>query len=185
MPKKRKRRFVLACVLVLSIRSTKVNADLFAEGFKLDPLPQKAPQSRPYSWYKPKFPTWGRRLPKTMLEARKSSGVKNFSYYSSEFDCKFLYSQLQAKFKHAFRFGIKGNYKTENRKLFFEALLKHMREFKPISGTYHNKPVYHYLDVETGLNVMINKETKQFLSGWKLSDKQLEHVLHDGHLGGG
>lgn len=32
---------------------------------------------------------------------------------------------------------------------------------------------------------MINNETKQFLSGWKLSDKQLEHVLHDGHLGGG
>ena len=184
MSRKRKRKFLLAFILALSIRSTKVNADLFAEGFRLDPFPQKAPKSRPYSWYKPNFPTW-RRVPRTMLEARKSNGAKNFSYYSSEFDCKFFYSQLQAKFKHAFRFGIKGNYNKENRKLFFEALLNHIRQFKPISGTYHNKLVYHYLDPETGLNVMINKETKQFLSGWKLSDKQLEHVLHDGHLGGG
>lgn len=136
MSKKRKRKLVLACILALSIRSTKVNADLFAEGFKLDPFPQKAPKSRPYSWYKANFPT-KRTVPRTMLQARKRSGVKNFSYYSSEFDCKFLYSQLQAKFKHAFQFGIKGSYDTKNRNLFFEALLKHMREFKPISGIRH------------------------------------------------
>ena len=181
MSKKRKRRFILVCVLALSIRSTKVNADLFAEGFKLGPLTQKAPKSRPYSWYKPKFPTW-RRAPKTMLEARKGSGAKISSYYSSEFDCKFLYSQLQAKFKHAFQFGIKGNYNTENRELFFKALLKHMREFKPRPGTFHGKEVDHYLDPDTGLNVMIDKSSKLFISGWKLNDEQLENVIDRGSL---
>lgn len=42
MSKKRERKFVLACVLALSISSTKVNADLFAEGFKLDPFSSKS-----------------------------------------------------------------------------------------------------------------------------------------------
>lgn len=43
MAKKRKRKFLLTCILVLSIRSAKVNADLFAEGFMLAPVFSSSP----------------------------------------------------------------------------------------------------------------------------------------------
>ena len=185
MSKKRKRKFMLSIVLVLLVKSSKANGDLFAEGFMLNPLPQKTPKCRPYGSYGPKLlPIW-RRGPKTMLNANKNSGNKNLSYYCSEFDCKFFYNQLQAKFKHAFRFGIEGNYNSANRKLFLEALINHMRRFKPRPGTYHGIEVNHYLDPNTGLNVMINTQTKRFLSGWKLNEKQLKQVLDHGNLGSG
>ena len=60
-----------------------------------------------------------------------------------------------------------------------------MREFKPRPGTYHDREVDNYVDRDTGLNVMIDKKTKRFLSAWKLNRRQLEHVLKDGKLGGG
>ena len=44
-----------------------------------------------------------------------------------------------------------------------------MRKFKPKPGTYHGIDVKHYLDENTGLNVMITTGTKRFLSAWKLS----------------
>ena len=40
----------------------------------------------------------------------------------------------------------KTNMHEEAIELFQEALIDHMREFKPISGTYHGEPVYQYLD---------------------------------------
>ena len=44
-------------------------------------------------------------------------------------------------------------------------------------GTYKkNIEVFHYLNEETGLNVMISKNDNTFLSGWKLKDKQLKNV---------
>ena len=136
--------------------------------------------------YGPKLSPICRPAPKTKLNANKNSGNKNLSYYSSEFDCKFFYSQLQAKFKHAFRFGVKGkNYNSSNRDLFIEALLNHMRKFKPKPGTYHGIDVKHYVDENTRLNVMITTGTKRFLSAWKLSEEQLQHVLTHGNLGGG
>lgn len=185
MSRKLKRRFLLSLSLALFIKSNKVNADLFAEGFMLDPLPQKPPKCRPYNPYRAKFPVW-RRAPKTMLEARKNNGFKSISYYSPEFDCKFYYGQIQRKFRHAFAFGIEGNWNIENGKLFIKILLDHMRkaDIKKL-GIYHDIKVFHYLDPVSKLNVMINSETKCFLSAWELSDEQLTHVLKDGKLGGG
>ena len=49
-------------------------------------------------------------------------------------------------------------------------------------GTYHGVPVYHYLDPDTKLNVMIDKSSKRFISAWKLSDEQLENVINRGNL---
>ena len=37
-----------------------------------------------------------------------------------------------------------------------------MTEFKPRPGTYHGKEVNHYIDPESGLNVIINLQTKRF-----------------------
>ena len=115
MSKKRKRKFVLKIVLASLVNSSPAQADLFAEGFKLNPLSQKPAKSCLSGSYDPKLPPIWRRAPKTKLNANKNSGNKNLSYYSSEFDCKFYYSQLQAKFKHAFNFGGKGkNYNTQS-----------------------------------------------------------------------
>ena len=76
MSKKRKRKFMLSIVLVLLVKSSKANGDLFAEGFMLNPLPQKTPKCRPYRSYGPKLlPIW-RRGPKTMLSANKNSGIR-------------------------------------------------------------------------------------------------------------
>jgi len=44
--------------------------------------------------------------------------------------------------------------------------------------------VIHHLDPQSGLNV-VQKQSGEFLSGWKLSNSQLEHVLSTGKLGGG
>lgn len=53
-----------------------------------------------------------------------------------------------------------------------------------IKGTYRGQPVTHFVDPQTGLNV-IRDSSGNFLSGWKLSPKQLEYVTTTGKLGGG
>jgi hypothetical protein len=70
----------------------------------------------------------------------------------------------------------------EYRKLFRDALIDHMKSVKPKDGTFHGDPVIHYLDETTGLNVMINLETKKFISGWKLEDDQVKNILNRGSL---
>ena len=57
-----------------------------------------------------------------------------------------------------------------------------MRSAKPISGTCHGIEVTHYFNKDTGLNVIINKNTKCFVSGWKLRHDQLENVIQRGSL---
>ena len=59
MFKKRKRKFVLKIVLALLFKSSPAQADLFAEGFQLGPLPQKPAKSRLSGSYGPKLsPIW-------------------------------------------------------------------------------------------------------------------------------
>jgi len=55
---------------------------------------------------------------------------------------------------------------------------------RAMQGTYRGEPVTHCVDPHTGLNV-IRDALGNFLSGGKLSPKQLEHVLTSGNLGGG
>lgn len=50
-------------------------------------------------------------------------------------------------------------------------------------GYYRNQPVTHFVDSRTGLNVM-RLPTGEYLSGWRLSVRQLQHVLSTGRLGG-
>ena len=42
-----------------------------------------------------------------------------------------------------------------------------MKSVKPIDVTFHLEIVYHYLDKENGLNVMVHQKNKKFISGWK------------------
>ena len=53
-----------------------------------------------------------------------------------------------------------------------------------MQGTYRGKAVTHFLDPNTGLNV-IRDSSGNFLSGWRLSSKQLEYVTNTGKLEGG
>ncbi len=94
--------------------------------------------------------------------------------------------QLQHAFKHASDFGVAGNASTKTLDEFSATLQRHVESMstKAIVGTYRGKPVTHFIDLETGLNVIRDK-TGNFLSGWRLSQPQLEHVLKNGKLGGG
>lgn len=95
-------------------------------------------------------------------------------------------SQLQHAFKHAGDFGISGNANNKTITEFNAAIQNHIAASgtQAIQGTYRGHAVTHFLDASTGLNV-VRDSSGGFLSGWKLSPKQLEHVTTTGNLGGG
>ena len=91
--------------------------------------------------------------------------------------------QLQAKFKHAGDFGVFGNYSKANASKFSSAINQHINSagIRTINGTYRGQSVIHYLNPNTGLNVISNP-AGQFISGWKLNPAQLQNVLKHGGL---
>lgn len=99
---------------------------------------------------------------------------------------KISHKTLQKKFKHASDFGVSGNFNPANAAKFQQAIKKHVADSvtNVIRGTYHGRPVKHYVNPQTGLNV-VKDASGQFVSGWKLSPAQLNHVLSGGKLGGG
>ena len=98
----------------------------------------------------------------------------------------FTRSQLQHGFKHAKDFGVGGNANNKTLSEFSSALQSHVDAAgtRAIQGTYRGNSVTHHVDPSTGLNV-IRDSSGNFLSGWKLSPQQLQHVLTTGKLGGG
>jgi hypothetical protein len=96
-------------------------------------------------------------------------------------------SQLQHAFKHAKDFGVVGNQSNKTLAEFTTAIQQHIADpgTRAIQGTYRGlNNVTHFVNPVTGLNV-IRDEAGNFLSGWKLSAQQLQHVLTTGKLGGG
>jgi hypothetical protein len=69
---------------------------------------------------------------------------------------------------------------------FSSAIQKHVDAAgtRVIPGAYRGASVTHFVNPNTGLNA-IRDSSGNFLSGWKLSSPQLEHVLTTGKLGGG
>ena len=105
--------------------------------------------------------------------------------YISELGCILKDNQIQKKYKHAVDFGITGNPNRENFELFKKKLVEHMTDpgTKSKNGTFKNNiPVIHYYSENTGLNVMIRQDDNTFLSGWALTDNQLENVKNRGKL---
>lgn len=98
----------------------------------------------------------------------------------------FTRPQLQHAFKHAGDFGVVGNPSNTTLVEFSSAIHNHVIApgTQAIQGAYRGEPVTHFVDPNTGLNV-IRDASDNFLSGWKLNPKQLEHVLTRGNLGGG
>ncbi|WP_218080639.1 colicin D domain-containing protein [Anthocerotibacter panamensis] len=91
--------------------------------------------------------------------------------------------QLQKKFKHAVDFGITGSFNSENAQLLRSAIETHIRDSstKMISGMYRGQNVVHFVNPQSGLNV-IRDLSGNFLSGWKLNSQQLNYVLTKGSL---
>ncbi|MEM6272601.1 MAG: colicin D domain-containing protein [Bacteroidota bacterium] len=92
--------------------------------------------------------------------------------------------QLQKKFaNHAADFGIMGNWNPSQASRFFAAMQDHMnsQSVRRIVGTYKNQPAIHYVNPNTGLNVM-TRTSGEFRSGWKLGPQQLNGVLTSGTL---
>jgi hypothetical protein len=91
--------------------------------------------------------------------------------------------QLQRKFKHAEDFGIEGTYNPSNGQAFGQAINRHLNApgTSRIEGTYRGQPVIHYLDLNTGLNV-ISDRAGNFISGFRLNPSQLQNVRTRGSL---
>jgi Colicin D len=90
----------------------------------------------------------------------------------------FAARQLQRKFKHAADFGVTGKYGRQQAALFERALRTHVEDETTlmISGTYRGEPVTHFVNPQTGLNVMRDAQNV-FVSGWRLTPVQLANVL--------
>lgn len=93
--------------------------------------------------------------------------------------------QLQEKFSsHAADFGITRNWNKTNASRFQDALLDHVvsPDTHLLEGTYRNTmSVRHYYNPTTGNNVMFDLDGN-FISGWKLSPQQAQHLLTHGNL---
>lgn len=91
--------------------------------------------------------------------------------------------QLQKKFKHAGDFGVDGNYNPDKAGEFKQAIVDHVNSpgTREIVGTYRGNPVTFHVNQNTGL-VVLQEPSGSFLSGWKLNNQQLHHVVNDGKL---
>ena len=107
----------------------------------------------------------------------------------------------QARYKiknHGHEFGIKstqnskGRFKTEktpeNIQAFKEEIKNLVLNGERIEGTYRKTkpdgyPASYFYDSKTGKNAIFKKDTKEFVSAWKLNDKQVADLLTNGNVG--
>jgi hypothetical protein len=86
--------------------------------------------------------------------------------------------QLQRKFKHAVDFGVRGKYSRQQATMFERAIRAHVEDETTlmIPGMYRGESVTHFVNPQTGLNVMRDMQGA-FVSGWRLTRVQLANVL--------
>jgi hypothetical protein len=91
---------------------------------------------------------------------------------------RFAARQLQRKFKHAADFGVTGKYSRQQAAMFERAMRAHVEDETTlmIPGTYRGEAVTHFVNPQTGLNVMRDAQNA-FVSGWRLTPIQLANVL--------
>lgn len=107
--------------------------------------------------------------------------------------------QARDKIKnHGHDFGIestqnsKGKFKTEktpeNIQAFKEEIKNLVLNGERIEGTYRKTepdgyPASHFYDPKTGKNAVFKKQTKEFVSAWKLTEGQVDDLLTNGNVG--
>lgn len=181
MSKKRKRKFILGCLLYWILRPSSVQADLFVEGFNLPPVFSSRP-SKSISRCPPSYGIQSR------VAASATSNIPNNrndgSYFDESLNCHFPNKVIQRKYDlHAEDFGIIGNNNSVNRKLFRDEIIKHMKENICCIGTHRTKqPVYHFYNPDNNLNVMVDRRTNKFVSAWRLSREQIENLERNGNI---
>ena len=73
---------------------------------------------------------------------------------------------------------------SDNRQVFKDKLVETTLNGKIIEGTYRNdKKVIHYFDSKTRRNVIYNADTKEFISGWKLTPEQIQDLIKNKNVG--
>lgn len=97
--------------------------------------------------------------------------------------------QIEQKYGHAKDFGVEGSKDRKNLETFKDKIVEHLREptTERLKGTYRKQQVEHFFNPETNLSIMINATTREFISGWRLSDPQVQRVdlkARELHLGG-
>lgn len=99
---------------------------------------------------------------------------------------RFRRRQLQHTFRHARSFGIVGPQNMNTLAAFRLALREHVASATTTmrAGYYRNRPVMHFVDIATRLNVM-RLPDGYYLSAWRLNPQQLRCVMNTGRLGGG
>ena len=91
---------------------------------------------------------------------------------------------LQHAFKHAADFGIKGTWNNKTKEEFLKALIKFVKNPRNVVKKilYRGKPGHQaVVDPRTGQAVILD-DKGNFVAAWKLSAKQLEHVMKGGNL---
>lgn len=94
--------------------------------------------------------------------------------------------QVESKYKHAVDFGVTDPRGSAGFNKFDDALKQFVDDPATvhISGEYRGNPAILNYDPKTGLCV-IQAPDGSFVSGFKLSPEQLQHVMNGGKLGGG
>lgn len=78
--------------------------------------------------------------------------------------------------------------KKENIEAFKEEIKNLVLNGERIEGTYRKAepdgyPASHFYDLKTGTNAVFKKQTKEFISAWKLSEGQVDDLLTNGNVG--
>ncbi|MRW92599.1 hypothetical protein GJ699_21600 [Duganella sp. FT80W] len=97
----------------------------------------------------------------------------------------FRMKRLQHTFRHARNFGVLGTSNKNTLAAFRRALLAHIASphTTVLEGYYRNRPVTHFIDLRSGLNVMRGADG-YYLSGWRLNERQFGCLLNSGRVGG-
>lgn len=175
--RRRLKKVFLSLLISFTLRAGLAKSDLIpgAEGFQPSPARVCPPRE-----------TYSREFSSMSMKRKENPTNENTKIF--KWDRQFEVgenlvimkdSQVLRKFKHATDFGVTGKPCRQNFELFKNKIIDHMRDPSTVigKGTYRNNiEVTHYTDYETGLNVMIRNDTNEFLSCWKLKDKQLKNV---------
>lgn len=181
--RKRLKKIFLSILIAVFLRASLVKANPIpgAEGFQPSPgrvCPRKQTYSREFS-----------SMTIKTQENPANENTKGFKW-DGQFEVGENYvimkdSQVLKKFKHAYDFGVTGKPCRQNFEIFKNKIMDHMKNPSTVvrKGTFKkNIDVTHYTDYETGLNVIIRNDNNEFLSCWKLRDKQLKNVKNRGTL---
>jgi hypothetical protein len=144
---------------------------------KIPQLPSPKAYARPSAPEAPATPPPPKRTPKPgVSRATRTIG-------SGDRAMTLTPIQLQAKFKHAAKFGVTGNYNKKNVEAFVAALQTHLGDPDTIiiQGTYRGDCVTHFYNPKTQLNVIRNPQG-EFVSGFRLNDEQAMNVSTRGSL---